>query len=340
MVAWMSRLLVLGGTAMVGRAVAQLGVARGFDVTTFNRGVTAPGDLPPAVRELRGDRTDPAGLAPLAGEEWDLVVDTWSQAPFAVRDSARLLSQRAGRYVYISSASVYDDPGVGVDESCPVVAASPDAGATDYAADKRGAELAVLEAFGERCLLARAGLILGPYENVGRLPWWLERMARGGKVLAPGPPERALQWVDARDLAAFALDAVIHGPCNVVGRPGAGTIRDLLERCTSLAGAPGTALRWVDPAVVAQAGLEGWSEIPIWVPPTGETEWLMTIDVERAFAAGLSTRPLVDTIDDTWAWLRTLPGARLPDPPPETPRVGVSPQREAAALALADRTGG
>jgi nucleoside-diphosphate-sugar epimerase len=336
----MIRLLVLGGTAMVGRAVAQLGVARGWEVTTFNRGVTAPGDLPPAVRELHGDRTDAATLAPLAAEDWDVVVDTWSQAPYAVRDTARLLSQRTERYVYVSSASVYDDPQVGVHEGSPVVAASPDADMTDYAADKRGAELAVLEAFDDRCLLARAGLILGPYENVGRLPWWLERMGRGDEVLAPGPPDRALQWVDARDLAAFVLDTSLRGACNVVGRPGAGTTRDLLEGCASVAGVPGTTLRWVDPAIVAEAGLEGWSEIPIWVPPTGETEWLMGIDVRRACAGGLSTRSLADTIADTWAWLRALPGARLPDPPAAgRPRVGVTPQREAAALALAARAG-
>jgi nucleoside-diphosphate-sugar epimerase len=336
----MTRLLVLGGTAMVGRAVAELGVARGWQVTTFNRGVTALGDLPPAVRQLHGDRTDPATLAPLAGEDWDLVVDTWSQAPVAVRDTARVLADRAARYVYVSSASVYDDPQLGVDESSAVVAASPDAGATDYAADKRGGELAVLEAFGERCLLARAGLILGPHEIVGRLPWWLGRMARGDEVLAPGPPERPLQWVDARDLAAFVLDAAVNGPCNVVGRPGAGTTRDLLEGCADAAGTPGTTLRWVEPEIVARAGLEGWTEIPIWVPPTGETAWLMAIAVDRAFAAGLSPRPLAETIADTWAWLRTLPGGRLPDPPSGRPLPGVSLQREAAALALAARAGG
>jgi nucleoside-diphosphate-sugar epimerase len=338
MVAAVTRLLVLGGTAMVGRAVAQLGAARGFEVTTFNRGLT-PDGLPDAVRRLHGDRTDAATLAPLAAQEWDVVVDTWSTAPVTVRDSARLLSARAARYVYVSSASVYDDPGLGVDESWPTVQASPDAGATDYAADKRGAELAVLEAFGERCLLARAGLILGPHENVGRLPWWLDRMTRGDEVLAPGPPQRPLQWVDARDLAAFVLDTSLRGPCNVVGRPGAGTTRDLLEECASLAGVPGTTLRWLAPENVAEAGLEPWTEIPIWVPPTGETEWLMAIDVERAFAAGLSTRPLADTIADTWAWLRTLPGARLPDPPSGRPLPGISPEREAAALALAAARG-
>lgn len=185
------RLLMLGGTEFVGRAVVEAALARGWDVTVFHRGRHEP---PAGVRSLHGDRTSPDGLAALAGteEEWDVVVDTWSAAPRVVRDSARLLADRARRYVYVSSCSVYAwPPAAGYDEDSPVVeGASADAEQTDYARDKRGGELAVLEAFGkERALLVRAGLILGPYENIGRLPWWLDRMARGGPVLAPGPRE-------------------------------------------------------------------------------------------------------------------------------------------------------
>jgi 2'-hydroxyisoflavone reductase len=336
-----ARLLVLGGTAMVGRALVDVGLARDWQVTTFNRGLTSLAGVPPAVVQLRGDRTDgdPAALAALRCGEWDLVVDTWAGAPSAARAAAQTLRERAERYVYVSSGSVYDDPPRGVDESWPAVTALPDADATGYAADKRGAELAVSEVFGERALLARAGLILGPHENVGRLPWWLARMARGGEVLAPGPPDRPLQFVDARDLATFVLDAALgglSGPCNVVGRRGAALMRDLLEGCAAVAAAPGTSLTWVQPDVIEQTGLQAWTELPIWLPPDGDSEWLFSMDVDRAFAAGLSTRPLGDTIADTWAWLRMLPGG-LPVPGPGRPRHGVSPEREAAALALASR---
>jgi 2'-hydroxyisoflavone reductase len=339
----MTRLLVLGGTAMVGRALVDDALARSWEVTIFNRGVTSQDPIPAPVARLHGDRCDPgpAALAPLQAGEWDIVVDTWSGAPRVARAAAQALRTRAGHYVYVSSGSVYDGPPRGVDETWPAVAAEPDAEATDYAADKRGAELAVAEVFGERALLARAGLILGPHEDVGRLPWWLARMARGGEVLAPGPPDRPLQFVDARDLATFVLDAALaglSGPCNVVGRRGAAVTRELLEGCATVAGAPGTTLTWVTPDVIERAGLEAWTELPIWLPPDGEAEWLFSMNVERAFAAGLSSRPLSQTIADTWAWQRTLPGG-LPVPAQGRPRHGVSPEREAATLVLARRAG-
>lgn len=183
------RLLMLGGTEFAGRAVVEAALGRGWEVTVFHRGRHEP---PAGVRSLHGDRTAPDGLSALADGEWDVVVDTWSAAPRAVRDAARLLAGRVRRYVYVSSRSVYAWPRpAGSDENSALVdGASADAEQTDYARDKRGGELAVLDSFGaEGALLVRAGLILGPYENVGRLPWWLNRVARGGPVLAPGPRE-------------------------------------------------------------------------------------------------------------------------------------------------------
>ncbi|GDY66211.1 hypothetical protein SAV14893_056040 [Streptomyces avermitilis] len=202
---------MLGGTEFVGRAMVEAALGRGWEVTVFHRGRHQP---PPGVRSLIGDRTAPDGLAALAeavaggAQEWDVVVDTWSAAPRAVRDTARLLAGAARRYVYVSSCSVYAwPPAAGYTEEAPLVAdASADAEQTDYARDKRGGELATLDAFGaERSLLVRSGLILGPYENIGRLPWWLTRTARGGPVLAPGPRELPLQYVDVRDLAEWTL---------------------------------------------------------------------------------------------------------------------------------------
>ncbi|CAM5381156.1 hypothetical protein STENM327S_08352 [Streptomyces tendae] len=181
------RLLVLGGTEFVGRAVVEAALGRGWQVTVLHRGRHAP---PPGARALHGDRTAPDGLAALAEGTWDAVVDTWSAAPRAVRDAARLLRDRAGRYVYVSSCSVYAwAPPAGYAEDAPLVeGASAHAGQSDYARDKRGAELAVLDAFGaDRSVLVRAGLILGPYENVGRLPWWLNRLARAARSSRRAP---------------------------------------------------------------------------------------------------------------------------------------------------------
>jgi 2'-hydroxyisoflavone reductase len=313
------KLLVLGGSAFVGRAVVEEGVARGYDVTTFNRG---RGWAHPAATALHGDRLDWPGVA----GEWDLVVDTWAQDPAAVAASANGLRDQAGKYVYISSCSVYaPPPKMGADESTPTV----EPGADDYASVKRGGEVAVLDAFGtHRTTLLRPGLILGPHEDVGRLPWWLQRLARGGETLAPGPQDLPLQLIDARDLAAFALDAP-SGTYNAISRRGHTTMSALLEAAREVAGSRAT-LRWVDPTILAQHDVEAWTELPIWLPPDHEYAALHGHDVERAHAAGLTTRPAEDTVRDTWAWLTSLDG-----PPPlraDLPPHGIAPDKERAIL--------
>jgi nucleoside-diphosphate-sugar epimerase len=325
-------LLVLGGSGFVGRAVASEGCRRGWKVTTFNRGRGLPVD---GVAQVFGDRMDPATLGPLREDDWDIVVDTWSGPPRAARDSAALLSDHAARYVYISSASVYaPPPPLGVQESSRTVESSPDAEHGDYAELKRGAELAVIQAFGDRALVARAGLIVGPYEDVGRLPWWLRRMALGGEVLAPGPPDLRLQLIDARDLANFVLDAALagHGGAfNVVSRPGHATMRSLLETCRAVAGAPDARLTWIDPEAVIAAGIEPWTELPIWLPPDSEFAGMHAANVERAHAAGLRCRPIEQTVEDTWCWLRGLDGPPRLRPDLDPPGLDLAREREAIA---------
>jgi 2'-hydroxyisoflavone reductase len=337
--------LVLGGSGFVGHAVVVEALARGHDVTTFNRGrsESAP---PGGVTAIHGDRLDASSLAPLSERTWDVVVDTWPGAPVAVRDAADRLAARAGHYVYVSSGSVYPPPiEVGRDESTATVEGSADdTESSDYARAKRGGELAAVASFGDRALLARCGLILGPREDVGRLPWWLERMARGGDVLAPGPPDRPLAFVDARDLACFLLDgaaAGLAGPYNVVSRRGHATMGDLLEACqtvTASAQAAELQLCWTSPEVIEACEIEGWSELPIWLPPGTEYEGMHGMGVERAHAAGLHCRPVGQTVADTWAWMRTLAGA--PALRAGLPAPGLSPERERAALAAGLRSSG
>ncbi|MGW2728183.1 NAD-dependent epimerase/dehydratase family protein [Streptomyces sp. NPDC001494] len=332
------RLLVLGGTEFVGRTVVEAALARGWEVTVFHRGRHAP---PPGVRSLHGDRTAPVGLAALAGDDgaWDAVVDTWSAAPRAVRDAARLLHGRAGRYVYVSSRSVYAWPWPrGAREDAPLVeGAAAGAAATDYARDKRGGELAAVEAFGaEDSLLVRAGLILGPYENVGRLPWWLNRIARGGPVLAPGPRGLAVQYIDVRDLAGWLLGAVeqgLSGPYDLVGPPGTATMGELLEACVRVTGADAE-LCWTEPRLILDAGIEPWTGLPVWVPPDGEMyDAVHRSDVSRALATGLECRPAGETVADTWRWLTGI-GGTAPQRSDRT-SVGVDPRVEAQVLAVA-----
>ncbi|MCD0482307.1 NAD-dependent epimerase/dehydratase family protein [Streptacidiphilus sp. ASG 303] len=325
------RLLVLGGTEFVGRAVAEAAVARGWHVDVFNRG---RGEAPAGTRPLRGDRTARDGLAALTEGTWDAVVDTWSWAPRAVRDAARLLADRAGCYAYVSSRSVYTWPApAGLTEDGPVVDASPDDdGHADYARAKRGGELAAGAAFGDRALLVRAGLVLGPYENVGRLPWWLLRTARGGPVVAPGPRDLPLQYIDARDLAEWTLDAAargLGGPYNLVSPSGHTTTGGLLEACAAATGSRAE-LRWTAPERILAAGVEPWLELPVWLPPGEGHDAMHRSDVSRALAAGLRCRPVEETVADTWAWLRSLPGG--PPQRADRPAVGLPPEKEAVLL--------
>ncbi|BCJ49221.1 reductase [Actinoplanes sp. NBRC 14428] len=325
------RLLVLGGTGFVGRAVVDEARRRGHHITLFNRGLRP---APSGTTTIAGDRTAPGGLAALGDGTWDAVVDTWSAAPAVVRDAARALRGRAGHYTYVSSRSVYaDDAPAPLTEDAPVVDGSPDAGDdVDYAAAKRGGELAAEHGFGGPVLLARAGLILGPYEDIGRLPWWLRRLARGGPVLAPGPRDLPLQYIDVRDLAEFLLDAAAArrtGPYNLVSAPGHTTMGELLETAAEVTGGRAE-LRWTAPEAILAAGIEPWIELPIWLPPGSPHTLLHSGDVSRALAAGLRNRPVRDTVTGTWEWLCDLGG--VPPQRPDRPVVGLDPAKEAQFL--------
>ncbi len=328
------RVLVLGGTHFVGRTLVETALQRGDDVDVLNRGST--GRTPVGARLLKADRTRPDQVRAALGDHiWDAVLDTWSGAPAVVRANARILAGRTRHYGYVSSRSVYEWPiRPGLDESAPVVDGDPsEEQALDYAAAKRGCELAVLETFSPT-LIARAGLILGPYEDVGRLPWWLRRIAEGGRVLAPGPRDRTLQLIDARDLAGWMLESArrrLDGTFNTVGPPGMTTTSRLLDAVRSATGSDAQ-LVWVSPEEVEAAGIAPWTEIPIWVPPTGDYAGLHNGNVKAAMREGLTCRPIEETVSDTWAWMKAEGD---PPPRPEGPVHGISPAREAAALAAA-----
>ncbi len=325
------KVLVLGGTDFVGPSVVGASLARGDEVTIFHRGRT--GSAPDGVRVIHGDRTDPADLRALTTEQWDVVVDAWSRAPRVVLDAARSLESRAARYVYISTISVYAEAHEGViTEASRTVDARPDADATDYAADKRGAELAIESVFGaERSVFARPGLILGPRENIGRLPWWLRRIAAGGTVLAPGPQDLAVQYIDARDLAAYAIDTTLNGAVNVVSRPGHTTMGEVLALCHEVTGSTAS-FTWVDAAFLLAHEVAPWTELPIWVPPVGDMERFYSCDSSLAQGSGLACRPARDTVWDTWSWLRANPDWTQVVSANRS-AVGIDPEREAALLA-------
>ncbi|MEV0196336.1 NAD-dependent epimerase/dehydratase family protein [Nonomuraea sp. NPDC050691] len=317
------KVLILGGTHHVGRAIVEAALERGDEVNTLNRGLSR--DPAPGVRALIADRTDPESVRRALGdEEWDAVIDTWAWAPRVVREAARLLADRAGHYGYISSRGVHRWPWpTGADERAPLVDGDPGStDDTDYAAAKRGGELAVTESFGERALLARAGMILGPYEDVGRIPWWLRRLEKGGRVLAPAPADTPLQYLDVRDLAVWMLRSAargLGGAFTVTGPPGAITLGELLTTALEVTGFD-TELVWADPELLMRHGLPLGMEFGLRLPDGSAPSGMHDADVSAALAEGLTTRPLRATLADTWTWLQAEgdPTPRADAPSPDT----------------------
>ena len=321
------KLLLLGGTKFLGRHVVEAALGRGHEVTLFNRGRTNP-DLFPEVERLRGDRD--GDLSALGGRAWDAVVDTSGYVPRVVRASAELLRDAVGHYTFVSSISVYRDfRAPGFDENAPL-AQLEDPASEDvqeqYGALKAACERAAAEVYGERALLVRPGLIVGPHDPTDRFTYWPRRVAAGGDVLAPGTPADPVQFIDVRDLAVWllhALDAGLSGPYNATGEPLG--IGELLEACKAVSGSDAR-FQWVPADRLRAEGVAPWTELPLWLPP--EHAALNRSDVSKARAAGLELRPLSDTIRDTLAW----------DEEREIPRaddVGLAPERERKLLAVA-----
>jgi 2'-hydroxyisoflavone reductase len=300
--------LVLGGTVFFGRHLVVELLARGHRVTTFNRGThDVDGELP--VTRLLGDRTRSADLLRIPSEGWDAVVDPSSDDPANVAAAARHLAH-AGRYVYISSVSAYDLPNAPavIDESAPVItdpgddpnAATPEA----FGWRKATCETRVAQTFGERATAIRPGLIVGPFDPTDRFTYWPVRIARGGHVLVPGPPEREIQFVDARDVAAFVVNAIerdLAGRYNVTSPRGALRMRDLIDAARDdIRALP--AVHWVDGEFLVEAGCGGWSDLPLWLPANSPYRAIFSVDVSRALSAGLQLRALAATIRDTRDW--------------------------------------
>lgn len=325
------RILVIGGTRFVGRHLVDAALARGDSVTLFNRGQS--GAPPAGVERRTGDRR--ADLSALATGTWDAVVDTCGYIPREVASMADALSGRVGRYLFVSSVSVYAQTARGNVEGDPLAVLDDPAtevvdGAT-YGGLKALCEQAATRAFGDAATLVRPGLIVGPHDPTQRFTYWPARLGRardGEPVLAPGRPDAPVQVIDARDLAGFMLgllDRDAGGPFNAIGEPV--TMDDVLQACADAAGVRPD-WRWVDVATLQARGLQPWSDLPLALPDDAEHAGFMRTDVRRAFANGLRTRPLADTVRDTLAWWRGLP------PPAQVfDRAGLTPEREVAALA-------
>jgi 2'-hydroxyisoflavone reductase len=328
--------LVIGGSVFLGRAVVASALARGADVTVFNRGVSAA--EPAGVTHVRGDRTVRADVEQLVGRRFDVVVDTCGYEPADARLSAELLAPVAGHYAFVSSINAFPgwpeqypyEPG-GVYDGDPDAARGvlPDGIGEEqaYGWRKVGCERAVERAFGVgRCSILRGGCIVGPDDSrVGRLPWWIDRVSRGGEVLVPGRPDDPVALIDSRDLADFALSAVA-GVFEAAG-PDRDTRAGLMAACARATGAD-AAFTYVDDEWLDRQGVEEWTEVPLW-GPRATMPGTFRHDTSRAEAAGLRWRPLDATVADTWAWQQSVPGGWRPTA--ATPGLSAARERELVA---------
>jgi 2'-hydroxyisoflavone reductase len=326
-------ILILGGTGFLGPALVELARPRGHTLTLFNRGKTRP-HLFPEVEKLQGDRD--GNLEALADRRWDAVIDTSGYVPRVVRASAELLAPNVEHYVFVSTISVYKDMSVyGIDEQSPVATVEDEKTedvSRHYGALKALSEQAAEAAMPGRVTVVRPGLIVGPGDPTDRFSYWPVRADRGGEVLAPGDGEDPVQFIDARDLAAFILRLVESrglGVFNATGPASTLTMKGMLEACKEASGG-GPTFTWAEASwLMEQQKVMPWSDMPVWIPRGDqEMKGMGRVSIARALAHGLTFRPTVETARDTLAWFKALPPERQ-----AKLRAGLTPEREREVLA-------
>ncbi len=308
------RLLVLGGTLFVGRHLVEAALERGHEVTLFNRGRTNE-DLFPQVERLRGDRD--GDLSALEGRTWEAAFDPSGYVPRVVRASAEALAESVGHYTFVSSGSVYPFEHGAHDERSPVEQLEEETEDVNkaYGALKALSERELEQVFPGRALILRAGLIVGNYDWTNRFGYWVRRVADGGEVLVPAPRDWTIQIVDARDLVDWALDMGERGEAgtfNAVGPERPITIEELVETTKRVSGSDAT-FTWVEEDFLLDQGLEPFDDVPLWLAlgRNPELSSFYRMDNAKALGAGLSFRPLSETIADTLAWEQERSGRPL-----------------------------
>jgi 2'-hydroxyisoflavone reductase len=330
------RILILGGTGFTGPHQVAYALARGHTVTVFNRGRTQPTvhpDLFDRVEQLTGDRNN--DLESLRGHTWDAVIDNSASIPRWVRQTAELLKDSVGLYLFTSTLSVHPEDGrIGVTEDDPVATiADPTiervTGET-YGALKALCEEETRKAFPNGAIIVRPHLIVGPGDNTDRFTYWPVRIARGGEVMAPGTPDDPMQYIDARDLAEFDIHLIEQratGTYSAVGPLAPLTIAEMLYGIRAVVSNE-ISFTWVDADFLEANGVQAWMEMTVWVPPRGDGAGSAMFVNRRAVAAGLTYRPLAVTAKDTLDWWNAQPEERK-----ARRRAGLAPEKEQRVLA-------
>lgn len=302
-------ILIIGGTRFVGRALVDSAIARGHNLTLFNRGKSNP-DIYPTIETITGDReTD---LDKLDGRTWDAVIDTCGYVPRIVRLSAQALKDKARQYTFISTISVY--PVVGApnrDEESELLTLEDESTEEitneTYGGLKVLCENAVRDAFPDNTLIIRPGLIVGPHDPTNRFTYWVTRTGKGGEAIAP-PAEQPMQFVDARDLADFTLDRIEAGSTDIYNVTGPAE-RLTFGECLSVAKEAlesDVTYHHVTDDFLNNHDIGEFMELPLWIN-LEQAEGFMTFCIDKALKDGLTFRPLAQTIKDTYAWASTLP---------------------------------
>lgn len=331
------RILILGGTRFIGLHMTSLALQRGHQLTFFNRGKTHT-DKFPGIERIKGDRN--GEIEGLKGREWDAVIDNSGYVPRHVKLSAELLAPQVKQYVFTSSISVYPNFSVPRDESSPV-GKLPDETIETVDGETYGPLKALCEQAAERAMpgrtcVIRPGLIVGPDDNTDRFTYWPARAARGGEFIAPGSPQDPFQVIDARDLAAFVINAIENGhngTYNLVSNANEFRFGELTDACIASAGKlakPADKPRAVYlPAEFLEAQkVEPWSEMPVWLPAKGDEAAFAGTSNRAAVAKGLRITPLRKTVNDTLAWHLARPAEER-----EKLKSGIAADKEAAVLA-------
>lgn len=333
------RILILGGTGFTGPFQVKYALSRGHKVTVFNRGRTHPGELPNDVEQLLGDRN--GKLEALKGRTWDVCIDNPTSLPIWVRDAAQILQGNVGRYVFISTISVYADTSkLGQDETAPLIKYTGADAMKETRETMRAGNFALygpLKALAEaeaekwfpgKTLVIRPGYIVGPGDESDRFTYWPVRVERGGEVLAPGTSADPVQIIDARDLAEWTIRMVEEGTVgafNAVGPKSKLTMGRMLDEMkqTTKSNAKFT---WVDSDFLASQKIR--DEMPIWTSPNGPEAAYDQMNIQKAVHHGLTFRPLAETTRATLEWFRKQTAERQ-----AKMRAGLTPEREAEVLA-------
>ncbi len=324
------RILIIGGTAFVGRHITQAALDAGHEVTLFNRGQTGPA-LFPRAEHRTGDRN--ADLSALTDGSWDATVDVCAYLPRQVRSLAEALAGRGGQHLFVSTVSVYQAPvQPGYTEDAPLAVLSDPAteqvNDQTYGGLKVLCEQAVTELYGnERTTIVRPTYVIGPHDRTYRFTWWVDRIARGGEVLAPGDPADPMQVIDARDMAAWSvrlLENSVSGTFHAAAPAPPFGFGQLLETVAAEVAPPGTTLTWVDSGFLRAEGEDGAS-LPLWSEGDNEDATILTASPAAAFGTGLSPRPLRQSVADIAAEVRAHSGG--------SPSIGLTAEREAELLA-------